>query len=337
MSETFMAREIAEIPQVIERQLARNRAATKALGERLRANPPRHIVTSARGSSDCAAGYLKVLIELMLGQPVASLGPSVSSVYRKKMDLSASLFVTISQSGTSPDILAAQAAAKAAGALTVALVNVESSPLAAEADVVLPLSAGEEKSVAATKSVVAGFVAGAVLVAEWADDREFGKAIEQLPDALSAAAAVRWPEAVAQLIPARSVFLLGRGPTLPVAQEAALKLKETCLIHAEAFSSAEFVHGPMELAGPTTPILVFQPDDAAAASTRASIARIAATGAPILQAGDGGGLSFAPTHDRRLDAISLLTSFYAVAEAVSRAKGRDPDKPRHVVKETSTL
>ena len=163
------------------RQLERNRELVKKLAIRLRAKPPRHIVTSARGSSDCAAGYLKVLIELMLGQPVASLGPSVSSVYNVKMNLAESLFVTVSQSGKSPDILAAQAAAKAAGALTIALVNVESSPLAQAADVVLPLLAGEEKSVAATKSVVAGFVAAAALIADWAGNEAFADASSPSP------------------------------------------------------------------------------------------------------------------------------------------------------------
>jgi glutamine---fructose-6-phosphate transaminase (isomerizing) len=162
-----MAREAAEAPEAVARFLARNDGALKMLGARLRQHPPPVILTSARGSSDHAAGYFKYLIEIMTGVPCCSMGASVVSVYGAKLAVKDAVCITISQSGMSPDIVALQAAARAAGAYTVALVNAEDSLVANRADLVLPLCAGPEKSVAATKSFIAACAASAAIAAHW--------------------------------------------------------------------------------------------------------------------------------------------------------------------------
>ncbi len=151
-TETLMHNEAAQAADVIAAQFARNHDTIVALAAPLRAAPPPFVATCARGSSDHAATYAKYLIETQLGLVTASLSPSIGSVYAAPLQLKDALFIAISQSGKSPDLLRNAEAAKAAGARVVALVNVEDSPLAQLADTVIPLGAGPEKSVAATKS-----------------------------------------------------------------------------------------------------------------------------------------------------------------------------------------
>ncbi len=164
MTQTFMAVEIAEAGAVVRRQLAANAALTAKVAADLRALKPAFVATVARGSSDHAALYLKHLVELKLALACASLGPSIASLYHAPLKLEGAVAIAISQSGRSPDILAMQRAAKAQRALSIAFVNDVDSPLAREADALLPLCAGLERSVAATKSMIAALVAGASLV-----------------------------------------------------------------------------------------------------------------------------------------------------------------------------
>ena len=164
---SFMAAEIAETGGAIGRQLAANAPALAALAAELRASDPPFVATIARGSSDHAALFLKHVIELKVGLACASLGPSIASLYRAPLRLGRAVAITISQSGRSPDIVAMQQAAKQAGATTIAFVNDPTSPAAREADSLLPLHAGEERSVAATKSMIASLVAGLSLAALW--------------------------------------------------------------------------------------------------------------------------------------------------------------------------
>src|SRR5579862_5866450 len=167
---TRMFREAAEASELVRAQLARNAPIVSALAQRLRAAPPRAVVTFGRGSSDHAATYARYLIETRLGVMTSSAAPSVSSVYDASPGMEGMLCLVISQSGRSPDLLAAAQAASAAGAEVVALVNDETSPLAAQADLTIPLSAGPERSVAATKSYIAALTAAAQLAAYWLED-----------------------------------------------------------------------------------------------------------------------------------------------------------------------
>jgi glucosamine--fructose-6-phosphate aminotransferase (isomerizing) len=343
VSQTFMAAEIAEAGAVVRRQLAANSALTAKVAADLRALKPAFVATVARGSSDHAALYLKHLVELKLGLACASLGPSIASLYHAPLKLEGAVAIAISQSGRSPDILAMQRAAKAQRALSVAFVNDEESPLAREANAVLPLCAGPERSVAATKSMIAALIAGAALVAHWSDDDALLAALTKLPSVLdSSSAAPPATEASATLAQASSLFVIGRGATLAVAAEAALKLKETSAIHAEAFSSAEVLHGPAGIIRPGFPVLAFAPADAARPGFFDTLDRLAAFGAapllvdiephkrwPTLVALDGGHPLLTP--------IVALHAFYRVAESTARRRGRDPDQPPHLKKVTETL
>lgn len=336
-----MRREAAEAPEVVRRLIERNAEVCRTLGARLRGTPPRFVVTCARGSSDSAATYAKYLIELQLGTVVASVGPSVSSVYRAKLDMRDALFLAISQSGRSPDLLALAKAARADGALTVAAVNDEASPLAEACEIVLPLHAGAERSVAATKTYLASLAAVLQLVAEWSGDSALLQAVRRLPETLGASLALDWQAATDPLTAARHLYVVGRGVGYAAAQEAALKLKETSGLHAEAISAAELMHGPMALAGPDFPVLVLAQDDEALAGTREMSVALAARGVPVLAAAPGGGwpgmpLPVVPGVAAFVQPIVTVQRFYLLAEAVARARGHDPDRPSHLRKVTET-
>jgi glutamine---fructose-6-phosphate transaminase (isomerizing) len=343
VSRTFMAAEIAEAGAVVRRQLAANAASTAELAANLRARKPAFVATVARGSSDHAALYLKHLVELKLALACASLGPSIASLYHTPLKLEGAVAIAISQSGQSPDIVAMQRTARDQRAMTIAFVNDEASPLAREANAVLPLCAGAERSVAATKSMIAALAAGASLVAHWSEDTELLAALTKLPSVLdSSCGAPPETEVIETLAQASSLFVVGRGATLAIAAEAALKLKETSAIHAEAFSSAEVLHGPAGIIRPGFPILAFAPADAARSGFFDTLDRLAAFGAaplvvdiephkrwPTMVALDGGHPLLTP--------IVALHAFYRVAEEVARRRGRDPDQPPHLKKVTETL
>ena len=333
---SHMAREAAEAPEAIDRFLQRNEKALADIGAHLKRKSPPVVVTSARGSSDCAAGYFKYLTEILTGVPCSSIGASVVSVYGATLHLNDGLCLTISQSGKSPDIVALQDAARRAGALTVALVNVEDSPAAHAADICLPLHAGPELSVAATKSFIVSLVAGAAIVAHWLDHKDLLAAIVALPDHLTKATKINWPEAVELAKDAESLYVVARGPSLPIATETALKLKETCAIHAEAYSIAEVMHGPLELLGDGFPVLAYSPEDAARVSSRDSLDKMRKTGANILVAEEGG-LPYARTGNSLLDPISIIQTAYRFVEATAVARGRDPDRPQLLKKVTETV
>ena len=335
---TRMFREAAQAPAAVERLLSANRGAVEALADGLQRRPPRAVVTLGRGSSDHAATYAKYLIETGLGVLTSSGSPSVSSVYEARQDLREVLLLAISQSGRSPDLLAAVEAARKAGARVVALVNDAASPMAGLAHVTLPLHAGPERSVAATKSCVAALAAVAQLVSAWARDAELAVALSGLPACLAEAWTQDWSPAAAALQPAHSLYVLGRGPGFAAAQEAALKLKETCGLHAEAFSAAEVLHGPMALVAADFPVLVFAQADLSEAGVVGLAHELAARGARVLLAGAEapGALPFARTHPA-LQPIALIQSFYRLANALALARGFDPDSPPHLRKVTETV
>ena len=338
---SLMAREIAETGPILARQLAANAASTAAIADLLRQRDPRVVVTIARGSSDHAALYLKYLVEISLGVPCASIGPSIASLYNAPLRLESALAITISQSGRSPDIVALQAAAGRAGARTLALVNVVDSPVAHGAQLLLPLCAGPEKSVAATKSMIAALVAGAALVGAWTGDEAFNAAIATLPALLSAKGGPPPAAAVALVAGAKSAFVIGRGATFAIAAEAALKLKETCAIHAEAFSAAEVLHGPAGVITPGFLVIAFMPQDAAREGFSETLDRLAGMGARLLvidaeSAASPSALAVPAAAHPALTAIVMLHRFYDIVEACAQALGRDPDNPPHLRKVTET-
>ena len=194
------------------RLLAANAEACRALGERLRRQPPRFVVTCARGSSDAAATYAKYLIEIALGVVVASVGPSISSIYGGRPKMRDALFIAISQSGRSPDLLTLAEAARADGALTVALVNDTDSPLAGLCEIVLSLNAWPERSVAATKSYIASLAGVLQLVRHWSGDAALERALDRLPADLAEAAGRDWSAALSVLGAAHGLYVVGARP-----------------------------------------------------------------------------------------------------------------------------
>ena len=338
---TLMFAEAAESASVAERQLGELKRDLNLLGQRLREMDPPLVITCARGSSDHAATFAKYLIEVRARTPVASFAPSTSSLHATPWrHLGGALFLAISQSGRSPDILISARAAKEAGALVVAFVNDAGSPLAEVAEVTIPLLAGQERSVAATKSFIASLLAILGLVAAWTDEDDLHRAVADAPQVLHNAWDLDWSPAVDALTGASSLFVLGRGLSYAVAQEAALKLKETCGLHAEAYSAAEVKHGPMALVGAGFPVMMLMPSDEGRDAFAALAGDFVERRAQVIMAGceqDGAlNLPFLPGLHPALAPIATIQSFYRFAVSLSLARGLDPDRPPHLRKVTET-
>jgi len=334
-----MFREAGEAGNAVRTQLERNRVRAHSLGARLRASPPRAVVTCARGSSDHAATFAKYLFETRAGVLTASAAPSIASVYGARQDLRECLFIAISQSGRSPDLIATTQAAREAGALVVALVNDEESPLAALAEHCLPLCAGAEQSVAATKSYIASLAALVHVTAEWTRDGPMQQALECAPGDLERAWELDWSAALETLRPASHLYVIARGVGLGVAQEAALKCKETCGLHAESFSAAEVRHGPQALLHGNFPALLFAQDDETREGIEKLGAELVARGVDVLAAGaDVAGAVRLPTLESHpvIQPLLIAQSFYRLANALAIARGCDPDRPPHLRKVTET-
>ncbi|QDD67283.1 SIS domain-containing protein [Herbaspirillum seropedicae] len=336
----MMLKEARSAADYVAVQLTRDQDRYAALGARLRAAPPANIVTVARGSSDHAATYCAYLIMARLGRIVASLPMSLVTLNHAPLQVRDALAIAISQSGQSPDVVEPIRYFHAQGATTVALVNQADSPLASAAQWSLPLHAGVESSVAATKSFIASLVASALLTAHWQDDAALLNALAQLPDALHAACACDWSDAVQALTPADRIMVVGRGIGFPLALETALKCKETCAIQAEAFSGAEIKHGPMALIEEGYPLLMFAIRGPSQAGMLALAAEMRVRGAKVLLAAPEDvverdlTLPVAATPD--LDPIVAIQAFYVMAAQLSAARGMDADRPRHLNKVTKT-
>jgi glucosamine--fructose-6-phosphate aminotransferase (isomerizing) len=335
-----MFREAREASDVVRRQRARNAAVISGFAERLRARPPRAVVTLARGSSDHAATFARYLIETRAGVLTSSASPSVGSIYDSSPNLEGAILLAISQSGRSPDLLAAASQARDKGAFMVVIVNDEDSPLAGMADVMIPLGAGPERSVAASKSFIAGLAAVIDLAASWTMDTSIIAALQALPDKLEEAWALDWTAALAPLSQAGSMYVVGRGYGLGIAQEAALKLKETCAIQAEAFSAAEVRHGPMAIVREAFPVLLFGQPDESLEGVADLADDLSSCGACVISAGIPGAPGLAlpvVASDPLIAPVLQIASFYRLANALALSRGLDPDRPPHLRKVTRTL
>lgn len=336
-SPTLMAREIAEIPAAARRLLAQG-AAFDAAAASVRAKAPAFAVICGRGSSGHAGVHLRYLIETHLGLAVSAAAPSVVTSYGRPSALAGALFVVISQSGGSPDLVAATRAARAAGALTLALVNETASPVAEAADGVIPLAAGPERAVAATKTVVSSMLAGARLVAALAGDGGLLQACAEAPERLADALTLDWSAWGASLGSARAAFIAARGYGFGPAREIALKLSETVRLPALGYSAAELRHGPRAAIAPDTPVLALRQDDATADTVDGLVADLAAAGEPVFNAGGpASGLPWIGDGHPVLDPVVMLVPAYRAIEAATRAKGYDPDNPPFLQKVTRTL
>lgn len=332
VGQTIMEQEAKQAPVVVENQLKTNQALAHAIGENLRKLDPKMVMIIGRGSSDHAGVFGKYLIEIEAGVPTFSAAPSVSSVYGKQLKLEQALVIVISQSGRSPDIIAQAEMAKAAGAYCVALVNDETSPLTDIVDDVLPLKAGAEISVAATKSYLATLSALLQLTAYWSQNEELISALSALPAAMQTmidTPAQLTPESIAGV---KNMVVLGRGLGYAITKEMALKLKEVSSIHAESFSSAEFLHGPVTLVEQGLAILNCQVNDESAAAHDEQISEMLVRGADVVTLKQLN-ISVHP----RLAPLVVLQRFYLDVAHVAVARGFNPDEPKGLKKVTRTV
>lgn len=340
-TQTHMRREVEEIATATQRLLDVSGAELAATGGHLRDIDPRVLITVARGSSDHAASYLKYAVELVTGVPVASIGPSIASIYGAKLKLAGSACLAISQSGKSPDIVAMAALARQSGSMTIAITNTPGSPLAMGADHAIDIAAGVERSVAATKTFVNSAVAGLGILAHWAEDKALQQALAALPGHFEKAVKCDWSAFAKAVGDHDSLFILGRGPSAAMANEAALKFKETSSVHAESYSAAEVMHGPLALVGPGFPVLALVARDESQDSIKAVADTLAGKGASVFataaQAGRASTLPFAATGHPLTDPLSLIVSFYAFVEGFARSRGFNPDEPRNLRKVTETV
>ncbi|MBL8311840.1 MAG: SIS domain-containing protein [Burkholderiales bacterium] len=343
--------EARDSPGVSARLMERSGPAIQSLAAALRRISHPQVLTVARGSSDHAASHLAYLLLSRLGWVAASLPPSAVTLHQAPIGGPQVAALALSQSGQSPDLVAALSHLRARGALTAAFVNATASPLAAAAEHVVDLCAGPEQSVAATKSFIAELVAGLCLFAELADDDAVRRALPALPGLLQRAVLADWSTAVDQLRTADRLFVIGRGAGLAIAAEMALKFKEVCGIQAEAFSGAEVRHGPQALIEAGYPVLIL----AVRGPEQAGLLRLAGDlqrrGARILIMAPQGSLHVecpaatwvdiatstgAAEGSAMFDAASAIQSFYLMVEALARSRGLEPDHPPHLAKVTRT-
>lgn len=346
MTTPHMLLEIRETPQIVSNLLNADQTTIAKLTRAIQNHNPEFAVTIARGTSDHAANFLKYALETQLGIVTASSSPSIITAYDTKLRLSKAVVIAISQSGESPDVVNSLRAARVAGALTVALVNQAGSPLEDAAEFVLPMLAGSELAVAATKSFVASLVAPLQIIASLSQDTALQTALQNLPAALETTLQLEEiaKDRAERYRYAEAMVSLARGVHFPVAQETALKLKETCVLQTEAFSTAEFAHGPIILIEPGFPVIAFQARDATASGTFERYQDLATRGAELILIGHdtpelpaSTRLSTPATGHRLTDPVLAIIAAYLFAGHLSLAKGLNPDAPRSLKKVTRTL
>jgi glucosamine--fructose-6-phosphate aminotransferase (isomerizing) len=248
------------------------------------------------------------------------------------------LFVVVSQSGRSPDLVDATRMARKFGALTLAIVNDENSPAAAASELVLPIGAGTEYAVAATKTVVLSMIAGAQLVAALARDDDLNDSLRHLPLRLSDALACDWSAWADCAASAPAAFVVGRGYGLGCVREIALKVAEILRVPALGYSAAELRHGPRASISPATPVLVLRQNDQAAATVDDLVRDLDDAGERVFTAGGAvGTLPWIGDGHPVCDPVLMLIPAYRAIEEAARRRGFDPDNPPHLSKVTRTL
>ncbi|MBW4793132.1 SIS domain-containing protein [Pseudomonas tolaasii] len=339
---SLMLSETQSIPSIVQHMLEDDRAV-RELSQQWARSLPELMITVARGSSDHAAAFFSYALMSQIGVPSLSIPLSLVSLQQPPLRLKNAWVAAFSQSGKSPDLIDSVHYLQQCGARSVALVNTPASPLAAVSEHEILLPAGLEHSVAATKSYVAMLMAGAQAVAHLADRLAIGnglnEALQRLPDQLNTVE--DWLPMLTLLATADKMIVVGRGAALPIAQEAALKLKETSGIQAEAFSSAEVRHGPMEIIEEGYPVLVFAPSGPEQPGTLAFAKEMRARGARVLVVAPEGTaceglLPSAPTAHPLLEPFTMIQGFYLNAARLAVARGRNPDQPRFLQKVTQT-
>lgn len=328
---SIMAREALSTPAIIQHQIQANQPVIENLVQEIKARDIKMIMMVGRGSSDHAGVFAKYLFEVELGIPVCFAAPSVGGVYKKTLTLENTLAIIISQSGKSPDLLNQTRAIQAAGAYCVALVNDGFSPLAAMADAVLQVRAEEELAVAATKSYLATLSALLHLTAVWKQDEILLNDLHKLPEALGHVCEGQGQLKSEFLRGLRHCVVLGRGFGYAIAREIALKLKEVCSIHAEAFSSAEFIHGPVTLVENELAVISVDIQDESHQVHQEQVNNVSHRGARMATL-----THHASALSPRLLPLLVMLRFYLDVEQVAQTMGMNPDAPPGLKKVTET-
>ncbi len=341
-----MAADIAEQPSMYERLLSERSAVTEIARE-IAQDRPRHVLLTARGTSDHAALYAAYLTEIRLGIPAGLVSPSAITVYGARPDLRDCLVIAVSQSGGSPDLAEVVRVARSCGARTLAVTNAPSSPLSQTAHRSLDIAAGPEQAVAATKTYTAQLLTLALLVegvrtGSGTPDAETEQALRALPELADAVLADDTAAEVAQRYRfASQLVTTGRGYAYPTAREAALKLMETSYLAALSFSGADLLHGPVAMADADVPVLAVVGAGPAGESMRDVLATVAGRRADLVVVGPRkvpGALHISsPEVDERHAPLLDILPLQRMALALALARGEDPDSPRALTKVTATL
>jgi glutamine---fructose-6-phosphate transaminase (isomerizing) len=347
-SQTRMGREIGQIPAAVQRVLDEPDQLT-AVAASIAGASPRWIMIAGRGTSDHAAVYAQYLFETHLGVPTGLVKPSVTTVYGASLDWRGGLVAAISQSGQSPDVVAVVEAARRSGALTLAITNEPASPLASAAELALNIHAGRELAVPATKTYVTELAVVAALANAIRTTPALADGLAALPDALrdTIARARDWlagpgAAAVEAFAAADRALLVSRGFNLATALELALKLKETCGLFAEAYSTADFMHGPLVLARDDVPTLAIRPDGLMGADVDATLAAVAGRGGRTTvfggreSEGRPDALSLPHSIPESLTPLEFVVPGQLLVEAVAAERGVNPDAPDGLGKVTLT-
>jgi glucosamine--fructose-6-phosphate aminotransferase (isomerizing) len=339
----LMDREISEQPAMFERILRDGRSAIADVARAIEAADPRFVLFAARGTSDHAALYAKYLVEIVLGLPAGLASPSAMTSYGSRPDLRDVLFVGVSQSGGSPDLVESLSTARACGALTLAVTNAPMSKLAGVAQLHLDVMAGPELAVAATKSYTAELLSLYLLVdaIRGGDGRLTAVLPDQAAHLVAATADVE--RIAARFVGVERLVVTGRGYSYPTALEAALKLMETSYVSAQAFSGADLMHGPMAMLQENSAVLAISPDGVAGQAMRPVLDRLAALdtnlvvvgGADAEAAGDRGFVLPGGVAEA-LSPLLEIIPLQLLARQLAIARGFDPDQPRGLLKVTQT-
>ena len=335
-SSTLMAADIREIP-ICAQRLLHNEAQITAVARALAQHNFTYAIICGRGSSGHAGVHLRYLIETQLSLGVSNSAPSVITGYHGAPRMAGALFIVISQSGRSPDLVAATKAARDGGAVTVAIVNDAHSPAAQIAEYVIDICAGQEIAVAATKTVVNSMLAGAILIAEVAGQQDLLDALQKTPQRFKQALSLDWQQWAATLKNASAAYVTGRGYGYGPVREIALKMSETLNLPALAYSAAELLHGPRGALSATTPVLALRQNDPMAQSVDALVRTLEQDGLPVAMCGGSGKLSWIGDENAVLDPVVMLLPAYLAIEQEARRRGRNPDQPAGLQKVTETL
>ncbi|MGF1472283.1 MAG: SIS domain-containing protein [Rubrobacteraceae bacterium] len=343
MTRSKMHEEIREQPEVLRRILEDGWNEVKSAGHTLRDRGLRSAMISARGTSDNAACYAKYLFEVLLGIPVSLAAPSVFTLYESRVDLGETLVIGISQSGESRDILETVRQSKAFGATTLTITNNEDSSMAGAADKHLFLRAGEEESVAATKTYTAQLLVLYLLVAALNGEETLGEEVMSLPEEAARVLESEW-EGVERYRYADHLVVTSRGYNLATAQEAALKLMETTYVVSQPFSAADLEHGPMAMIGKDFPVVAIVPPGKVRPRLGELLDSLNEKGAEVAVIADDGNLTQAApasflvpvSCSEELSPILYAIPPQVLAHDLSISKGLDPDSPRGLTKVTET-